>query len=161
MAGRAAGSGVALVAARGRPGTAASATMAPARPTAAPMARPRSIPLRNAVRAAWASTAPVRAAHPRRDAEGPPTDPRMVLSTACGRWWGASRLVIRPVYRVARTLPITATPSAPPTCMKVPLVAEPTPVSPGGSDPMTKAVVQGMVSPAPTPSMIIPATLSP
>ena len=69
-------------------------------------------------------------------------------------------LVIRPVNRVASMLPITATPSAPPTCMNVPLVAEPTPVSPRGTDPMTEAVVHGMASPAPMPSMTIPATLS-
>ena len=84
-------SGAPLVADRGRAGNAASAMMTPTRPAAAPMASPRSMPLMNATRAAWPSSAPVlpptRAATPR----APPTDPRILPSTACGRWLGSQR----------------------------------------------------------------------
>jgi hypothetical protein len=40
--------------------------------------------------------------------------------------------------------------------MDTPLVADPTPVSPRGSEPMTEAVADGMTMAAPTPVMIMP-----
>ena len=39
------------------------------------------------------------------------------------------------------------------------MVAEPTPVCPLGSEPMTDSVADGMVSPAPTPSRIRPGRM--
>ena len=39
---------------------------------------------------------------------------------------------------------MTATPSAPPVCRNAPLAAEPMPVSPPGSEPMTDSVAAGM-----------------
>src|SRR6516165_1396849 len=63
-------------------------------------------------------------------------------------------------YLVLSRLPITATPRAPPTCMNALLVADPTPVSPLGSDPMTDSVAAGITNPTPTPAMMTPNTIS-
>jgi hypothetical protein len=60
---------------------------------------------------------------------------------------------------VTSRLPITATPSVPPICRNAPLVADPTPVCSCGSDPITDAVADGITRPAPTPSMITPASV--
>ena len=57
-------------------------------------------------------------------------------------------------------LPITATPSAPPTWIATPFVAEPTPASPGGTDPITASVAVGISSPAPRPIRTIPGRTS-
>jgi len=62
-------------------------------------------------------------------------------------------------YRVFSRLPITATPSAPPVWRKVPLAADPTPVSPFGSEPMTDSVAAGIASPAPAPSSMMPGRM--
>src|SRR5512146_2422508 len=54
---------------------------------------------------------------------------------------------------------MTATPRAPPTWMDTPLVADPTPVSPRGSEPITDPVADGMTSAAPTPITIMPGRM--
>jgi hypothetical protein len=43
--------------------------------------------------------------------------------------------------------------------MKVPLVAEPTPVSPRGTEFMTEADTDGITSAAPTPTMIMAGSI--
>jgi hypothetical protein len=66
---------------------------------------------------------------------------------------------IRDWYRVDKRLPTTATPSAPPSWMKVPLVAEPTPVLPRGTEFMTEADTDGITSAAPTPTMTMAGSI--
>ncbi len=48
------------------------------------------------------------------------------------------------------TLPMTATPRAPPTCRVVSLTADPTPAFSRGSEPITDSVAGAIVMPMPT-----------
>ena len=54
---------------------------------------------------------------------------------------------------------MTATPIAPPSWMKVPLVAEPTPVWLLGTEPITEADTEGMTSAAPAPMVTMPGSI--
>ena len=72
----------------------------------------------------------------------PPTDERAVSRAAVGK---REREPRDDVYWVAKTLPITATPRAPPSSRVVSLTADPTPCLPMGSDDRMDAVEDGIV----------------
>lgn len=58
---------------------------------------------------------------------------------------------------LAATLPITATPSAPPNSRTVSFTADPTPARAGGSVDMIKSVAVGIAMPAPRPNSNSPS----
>ena len=55
------------------------------------------------------------------------------------------------VYADANTLPMIATPSAPPTCRVVSFIADPTPAFASGSEPMIDSVAGAIAIPMPAP----------
>ena len=68
---------------------------------------------------------------------------------------------MREPYTDDSTLPMMATPSAPPTWRVVSFTAEPTPALASGSEPMIDSVAGAMVSPMPRASSIMRHTTWP
>ena len=77
-------------------------------------------------------------------------------TAALGTW--CTRSLRNPA---AATLPITATPSAPPTWRVVSLIAEPTPARAAGTDPMIEAVAGAINRPIPAANVIWLASMIP
>jgi hypothetical protein len=75
----------------------------------------------------------------------------MMSWIAGGMAWCPIRADMRCWYWRFSAVPSTATPSAPPTCSDVSLVADPTPASSLGTDPMTESVEGAMARPTPHP----------
>src|SRR5437660_1679402 len=120
--------------------------------TATPAAATKTIdmPSVNARRAAVESDRPAAGGSEWLAAIALPTDWRARVATAFGaptrceaRWWR---------YPVARMLPRTATPRAPPTSRVVSLTAEPTPALANGIDSMIAPVAGAVVSAMPAPN---------
>src|ERR1019366_7942225 len=85
----------------------------------------------------------------------------MVCVAAAGTCRPASAVLMWSLYRVDSTLPITATPSAPPTCRATALEADPIPESPWGTEPTTEFVAVGSSRPVPRPISSMPGTTIP
>ncbi len=83
-----------------------------------------------------------------------PTEACAVALTAPGSPDGRATLN-RLVYSDAYTLPITATPSVPPSRRMASLIAEPTPAWAAGTTPMIASVAGALVRPMPVPSTTI------
>src|SRR5207244_13288894 len=81
-----------------------------------------------------------------------PTELRALAEAAAGRWVPLRRWTRSWRYSVAPTLPMTATPSAPPTWRVVSLTAEPTPARSRPTAPMIDAVAGARVRATPRPS---------
>jgi hypothetical protein len=67
----------------------------------------------------------------------------------------------RDPYSDDMTLPMIATPNAPPTCRVVSFIAEPMPAFARGSDPMIDSVAGAMVSPIPIAITTMRQAMSP
>ena len=78
--------------------------------------------------------------------------PRSAQRRAVGTGWWASSGAMVSWKRMLSAVPSTATPSAPPTCIDVSLVAEPTPASARGSEPMIDSVSGARANPTPSPT---------
>ena len=89
-----------------------------------------------------------------------PTDACAVRATVAGNPAG-SALVSRLAYSEAYTLPITATPSVPPSSRVASLTADPTPAFAFGTTPMIASVAGALVRPIPVPSTTIWAAIVP
>ena len=64
------------------------------------------------------------------------------------------------VYNELKTLPMTATPTAPPTCLVVSFTADPTPALARGKDPMIDSVAGAMVNASPHAVITMRHTMS-
>ena len=89
-----------------------------------------------------------------------PTDEWALCATVAGMPRG-SAVVSRAAYSEAYRLPITATPSVPPSSRVASLTAEPTPAFALGTTPMMASVAGALVRPIPVPRTIIWAAIVP